>query len=311
MKIIDLAAGRETAALPEQAVFLLGCFDGVHRGHRALFQAAEDVPHRAVVVHTFETLPKTEGCRLTDNGEKCRLFREYGADYAVFEDFEAVREMEGETFLRERIGCFAPAGFVCGFNYRFGKNASCTAEELVRFAGSEGLYARILPPCTVEGRIVSSTAIRQAVEGGNMPLAEALLGRPYAVTAEVLHGNRIGHTIGFPTVNQRLPEGKVSPPRGVYSCTVTIPEGETVGGVCNIGSRPTVNEDETDVTLETHLFGFSGDLYGKTVTTAFRERIRPEVKFDSLEALKRQIEADTEAARRSLARIKTEELHEA
>lgn len=299
MKILDLASGGEAAVLPENAVFLLGCFDGVHRGHRALFDeaAGERLP---VCVYTFFSLPKTENRLLTDNAEKCRLFRLYGADYAVFEDFEDVRSLDGGTFLRTLGERFRPAGYLCGYNYRFGKDAAWCAEDLVRFAEAEGRFARVLPPCTVNGRTVSSTAIRQAVEEGDMPLAASLLGRPYSVTSEVLHGNELGRTIGHPTVNQRLPEGKIQPPRGVYSCTVSLPDGRSFGGVCNIGSRPTVNDDENDVTLETYLFGFSGDLYGQVITVSFRERIRPEIRFDSLSDLKKQIEADEAAALLSL-----------
>ena len=310
MKIIDLAAGNEVSSLPEKAVFLMGCFDGVHRGHRALFREAESAPHSAVCVHTFASLPKTEHHWLTDTAEKLRLFRAYGADYAVLEEFEEVRALDGGAFFRERLERFDPAGLICGFNYRFGRNASGTSDDLAHLAQESGRYIRILPPCTVNGLTVSSTAIREAVETGDLGLAEAMLGRPYSVTSEVLHGCELGRTLGFPTLNQRLPEGKVSPPRGVYTCTVRLhPEkalsakDAELGGMGCLGSRPTVNADANDVTLETHLFGYSGNLYGATVTTFFREYLRPEVKFGSLSELREQLRADSANARRRLAKL--------
>jgi riboflavin kinase/FMN adenylyltransferase len=148
--------------------------------------------------------------------------------------------------------------------------------------------------------MISSTSLRRLIEVGDVSLAAHRMGRPYSVTAPVLHGKRIGHSLGFPTVNQRIPADKVMPAFGVYACKVRIPDGsgETSlkNGVCNIGCRPTVNGDQSDVTMETYLFDYEGDLYGEIITVSLCKRLRGECRFSSKEELSRQIARDKSEA---------------
>ena len=304
---------RAAEAVPAGAVFALGHFDGVHRGHRALFDEArrlseELFPAAPVVAWSLSGLDR--GGFLTTDGEKCRFFRLFGADCAVFEDFSEIRDMPGDRFFRERLrGPFSPAAVVCGFNFTFGRGASSGPRDLCRMAEEAGIRAAVCPPVTEEGVPVSSTRVREAVRAGRMEEAAALLGHPYMVRGPVLHGHALGRTIGIPTLNQRLPEGKIAPPRGVYASLVLYrdPDGRpvTAPGISNLGSRPTVNGDADDVTLETHLEIDCGDLYGAEVTVWLGKFLRPERKFASVDALKTAIAADSEAARPARERLKS------
>ncbi len=302
--ITYLASLEAVSSVPSGAVFILGHFDGVHRGHRALLTEAERMTEAAgrgvpPAVWTLSGLFK--GGALTTETDKLRLLGRYGAGWAATDDFSEIRSMSGEDFFRERILVHSPAGVVCGYNFTFGRGASCGAAELSRMAADAGIACAVLPPVEVNGAPVSSSEIRRLVEAGTMEEAAALLGRPWSVSGRVLHGHEIGRTMGFPTVNLRLPGGMVNPPRGVYAAMVRWErDGVSVlsGGVSNLGSRPTVNGDGDDVTLETHLFDNPGDLYGADITVWLLRFLRPERKFASVEELREAIAHDGEAARR-------------
>ena len=296
--------------MPQGSVFLLGYFDGVHRGHRALINRAADCAEgkRPVVVWTFESLPKGE--LLTDNEEKRHLFAEYGVDYVVYEDFDSLKDLDGRTFFDEVIlRCHHPSAVVCGYNFRFGRRAAWSAHDLCRFAEESGVECAVVSAELAEpdGVPVSSTAIRNAIVAGDVQTAAELLGRRYSVALPVVHGKAIGRTIGHPTINQMIPAGRISPARGVYSCIVEFTDKSGVrqcrGGVCNIGSRPTVNRDESDVTLETYILDYSGDLYDLTIRTFFLEKLRDERKFSSVDELAEQIRRDEERAAESIRRL--------
>jgi len=294
--------------VPESAVILLGCFDGVHLGHLALLKEAQRLADNRHPIAVWVIGKSSHDC-LTTPEEKCRIFAENGAHVLVTEEFEEIRNMTGGEFFGSHILSHHPYAVVCGFNFRFGAKASSDAGDLRAMAEKNGIRCSVVPPMTVNGITVSSTAIRNAVHEGDLPTASLLLGRNLSYTSTIVHGKQLGRTISHPTVNQRIPKGKISPPYGVYSCyAVFEKDGITItkGGVCNIGSRPTVNDDTGDVTLETYLFDFSGDLYGVTVTTYLVEMLRKEQRFDSLDALKQQIERDEETARASLRSRRTD-----
>ena len=309
MQMIHCLSG-ETAAVPQGSVFLLGYFDGVHRGHRALIDCAADCAagERPIVVWTFERLPKGE--LLTDNDEKRALFAEYGVDYVVYEDFDSLKDLDGRTFFDDVIvRRHHPYAVICGYNFRFGRRAAWSADDLCRFAEESGVECAVVPEERTEpdGVPVSSTAIRNAIVAGDVQMAAELLGRRYSVTLPVVHGKAIGRTIGHPTINQIIPAGRISPARGVYSCIVEFTDKSGVrqcrGGVCNIGSRPTVNRDESDVTLETYIFDYAGDLYSLTIRTSFLEKLRDERKFSSVDELAEQIRRDENRAVESIRRL--------
>lgn len=297
-------------AVPKGAVVMLGYFDGFHRGHMALCDAAYEIKQRknaaCVMLWTFDHLAK--GKAITNNAEKAEAFFSYCPRFAdegfqvekavVFEEFSAVSHMTGEAFVTDVLkGQLEALAVVCGFNFRFGHKGSCGADDLLRYCNSLGMECCVVPPVSAEGVTVSSTELRRLIERGEVDLAARRMGRPYSVTGPVVHGKRIGHSLGFPTMNQRIPGDKVTPAFGVYACQVRISDSaELKNGVCNIGFRPTVNGDERDVTLETYLFDYDGDLYGETITVFLCKRLRGEVRFSCVEELSRQIARDKESA---------------
>ncbi len=309
MQIFRLASAAPSLCdtVPEGAIFLLGCFDGVHVGHKALLEQAAALAEkddRPVVVWSLESSHKAsaEQGLLTTWEEKLALLASMGARYVIRERFEDIRSLDGQDFFRSRIAQpFSPYGVVCGENFRFGKGASCSAADLAVFAEEKGIRCAVLPLRREENsQIISSTRIRHLLLEGNADRAHALLGRPYSVTAPILHGKALGRTMGFPTVNQQIPAEKVVPAYGVYACTVTFEKDgkeHTLMGVCNAGSRPTVNGDRANVNLETYILDFSDDLYGVSVTTRFYHRIRGEVTFEDVPSLFGQIRRDAEEAR--------------
>lgn len=303
MQIIDLRNNR-IADLPCGCAIAFGFFDGVHVGHRQLITAARSIAgDRPVATWTFDGMPKLpRGAHLTTKSEKCAALADCGADYVIFEDFDSVRSMSGREFFEKRIAqLLFPSAVVCGYNFRFGERASCTAAELEKFAKSHGIGCAVVPEVTLGGSPVSSSAIRELVRAGDMLSAARILGRPYSLTGEVSHGRRIGTKIGHPTANLHFPEDKLIPPRGVYSCTVRSAEdGWLKYGVCNIGSRPTVNDDTCDVTLEVYVFDHEGELYGREITVSLVELLRTEKRFNSLDELRAQITLDADNAKTSL-----------
>ena len=304
MQILSLPAMTPVVSCPGGGVWVLGFFDGVHSGHQALLAAAGFLAEQTdcfTGVWTFDALPKASEL-LTDSAERAKLLGEYGVQWLVTESFGTVSHLSGETFFREvLLEQFAPSAIVCGFNFRFGAQGACSAEDLMRWGKDAGVRVHVVPPCRQGERPVSSTWIRSLVREGDMETAAELLTRPYSIRGTVEHGKALGRKLGFPTANLRLPEQKTAPAGGIYACTVRFTDtgGQlcTRMGVCNIGSRPTVNGDAADITVETWILDFSGDLYGRTLEISFARKIRDEKRFDSLEALKEQVYRDADAVR--------------
>ena len=213
-------------------------------------------------------------------------------DFVVFADFPSVRDFSPEHFIKtvlvEQCHCI---GAVCGFNYRFGKDASGNVEHLRRVLNAPVV---VQSEINVDGSTVSSTLIRRLIHRKDMESAAKLLGLPYCFTAPVLHGKKLGRAMGIPTINQNLPEKMLIPPHGVYVTDCMI-DGKVYRGVSNIGVHPTV-DDGARVNCETFLLDFSDEIYQKEVEVSFLKFLRPEQKFQSLEALREQIKADIKAA---------------
>ena len=287
-------------------VWVLGFFDGVHRGHRALINAAREMAGDGYVgIWTFRTLPKAKEL-LTTPDEREALLRQAGADTVHFADFETVHAMDGEAFFRDELCAkLRPAGLVCGFNFRFGYRGGAGADDLAEWGREAGIPVRVLPAAESDGRVISSTWIRQLVAEGDVERAAQLLTQPYTIRGVVEHGRHLGHTLGFPTVNLRLTPGKVAPKLGIYAARVRFPDGDTMRelpGVCNIGSRPTVNNDTGDVTVETYIIGCTADLYDARIAVSLYRYLRGEIRFPSLDALSRQIGHDAEETARYFAK---------
>lgn len=297
MTIYKLPECTPVASLPEGAVLCLGNFDGVHRGHQRLFDCAREMKDAkeasAACAWTFTSVAKAGSpvsC-LTDICAKLRLFAEYGLDYAVFEDFSDVCDMSAEHFVSSYL-CkgLSAAGVICGFNFRFGKGGEGNCDLLSSLAEENGIFCNVIDAVLSDGEVISSTLIREYITSGNISGAAKLLGHPFSIEFPVLHGKELGRTMGIPTINQSFPEGHIIPCMGIYACTCYV-NGEIYLGVANVGVRPTVSSAGT-VNCETHIINYSGDLYGKEIRVEFYERLREEMKFDCVDALRRQIRID-------------------
>ena len=278
----------------------LGCFDGVHLGHQAVIQAAQgESCERTVFTFADGRTVKSGAPRLMTFEEKCRLLERQGTVHLIAPPFEAVRTYEPQRFFHEVLrGTLGAEVIACGENYRFGKNAAGTADTMRHLCERDGIICHIVPPVMVDGRVISSSRIRQALADGCVEQAGDMLGRRFSYEFEVVHGRERGRTLGTPTINQFFPEGFLMPRRGVYA-SMTEWEGRIYGSVTNIGVKPTVG---SPVPLsETWIAGFSGDLYGQRVRVSLISFLREERRFASLEELKQAILHDEAAARRLAA----------
>lgn len=294
---------REISAIAanKNVSIVLGFFDGVHRGHMRLIEEARD-GNSFTAVRMFTALPKA-GVLLTTTEEKLALLEKAGVDAVIFDDFSQLHDMSGRDFFEKCVLSLSPSVVVCGYNYRFGKGAAWSTDELKKFCEEHSISCSAVDEYRFDGMTVSSSAIRSLIAEGDMIKANSLLGRMYSVTDKIKHGKQLGRTIGFPTINQRPVKHKALPKEGIYSSVnrFTISgEEHSFAGVCNIGFRPTVNRDENDITLETYIMDFSGDLYSESVTTYFAERLRGEIRFPSVEALREQIARDADHAKESI-----------
>lgn len=293
---------------PRGAVVSIGMFDGVHLGHQAIL-AANVTRARALgavpTVVTFRRHPKIlllgrAPRTLTTLEHRLELFDRAGIEHAVALSFDAeLRGMPAAEFVsRIAVEGLGVRSFVLGFDSKFGRDRGGTPESLREL----GFDVEIAPKVVVQGRPVSSTAIREAVELGDLSAAAAMLGRPVSVFGRVVHGASLGARIGFPTANLNLHEG-LHPPPGVYACRVRpVGAGKVHAGVTNIGFRPTVSaEPPRRPQVEVHLLDFEGDLYGQRIELEFVAFLRGERRFSGVDELAAQIGRDVVAARERLA----------
>ena len=295
----------------KERVIALGFFDGVHLGHAALLQrTVEEAAARGVApaVFIFDRVPKEVitgiPCPLINSPDDRRglVRRLYGIKDVIMVPFDdEMRTTSWEDFVTEiLLKRYHAVHLVAGHDHHFGHKNQGSPELLMAKCAELGLDCDIIPKVEVLGTTVSSTYIRRLVELGQVERAAEFLGHPHVLTQEVRHGHRIGRTIGVPTVNLTVPPKVLVPSHGVYATKVHLPDGTSYMGVTNVGTRPTVNNG-TNVTVEAWLLDFDGDLYGQNVRVEFHHRLRDEVRFDSLDALKAQIRSDAEATRRFFA----------
>jgi riboflavin kinase/FMN adenylyltransferase len=298
----------------ERGVVTIGNFDGLHVGHQAIMkivvERARDLGGEAAA-YTFEPHPRKVlrpddalGL-LTTLDQKLELFEAAGLDRVVVEPFDAsFAKLSPEEFVRGVIHArLGPREVYVGYDFRFGRDREGSMRTLTELGPHLGFSVTIVPEVTVGERDVNSTRVRGLLAEGSVADAAVLLGRPYAVRGTVVEGDRRGRTLGFPTANLD-PENEILPAIGVYAGTVAVLGGEGVRGerrpaVTNVGRRPTVKE-RGSVRVEAHLLDFDGDLYGQRVEVTFEHHLRDEQRFPDLEALKRQIAEDREAARKRL-----------
>jgi riboflavin kinase/FMN adenylyltransferase len=300
-------------ALPDHAlkgaVVAIGNLAGVHRGHRAVIAAAlarADSLRRPAAALTFEPHPRSvfrpdEALfRLTDERAKLRLLAATGLNGAMVLRFDAaLAGLSAEDFVaRILVERFAVAGVAIGFDFHFGLNRAGSPAYLAAQGARHGFTVDIVPRFEDEGRPVRSGPIRAALAAGRVVEAAELLGYPWFVSAEVVHGDKRGRELGYPTANLRL-DPACGLKHGVYAVRVGLGE-RRYDGVANFGRRPMF--DQGTVLLEAFLFDFSGDLYGEVIDVAFIDWIRPELKLDSVDALVRRMDEDSALARAALAR---------
>jgi riboflavin kinase / FMN adenylyltransferase len=290
------------------AVVAIGNFDGVHRGHRAVIAAAlarAKALSRPAAALTFEPHPRRffrpnePLFRLTDERAKLRLLAATGLSGAIVLRFDAaLASLSAHDFItRVLLARFAVAGVAIGFDFHFGLNRAGSPDYLAAQGAKLGFAVDIVPRFEDAGRPVRSGPIRAALAAGRIAEANTLLGYPWFVSAKVIHGDRRGRELGYPTANMRL-DPDCGLKHGIYAVRVGVGE-RRYDGVASFGRRPMF--DQGTVLLEVFLFDFAGNLYGETIDVAFLEWIRPERTFDSVEDLVRRMNEDAKLARAALA----------
>ncbi|MDR1619518.1 MAG: bifunctional riboflavin kinase/FAD synthetase [Clostridiales bacterium] len=284
------------------AVVALGMFDGMHIGHRTLLMRAVEraLEINAVsMAHSFINHPRSvfanaPGLLMTAR-EREACMRALGVNDVVMEDFtRPIAALSPRAFVERMRESFSMRVVAVGFNYTFGHKGEGTPQTLCALGAEYGFAVEVIAPVEAGGAPVSSTRVRELIENGRMREANAMLINPYALSGTVRPNRRIGATLGFPTANILPPEEKVLPRAGVYVSRITC-GAETYRAVTNVGDNPTVNGQF--ITVESHLIGFDGDLYGKRITVEFLDFIRPERRFLDKAALKGQIARDTAHAK--------------
>ena len=278
--------------LPDKTAVALGTFDGVHLGHRAVIEKVVNSPYKKVAV-TFllppkSVLDKSTGVITSAHGKK-ELLKNCGIEQVEFLDFNACRDMAPLEFLNDLKKKYNCALISCGFNYRFGKDGAGDTALLADFCQKNGIELFVAEPVCENGTVVSSSLIREELKNGRVEAVERLCGYNFGFSAEIIHGDARWRTIGFPTVNKMYPSELIKVKFGVYKSRITV-GGQEYNGITNIGVRPTFKTDY--VSAETHIIGFSGDVYGQLADLRLVKFIREEKKFHSLDELKQAINND-------------------
>lgn len=278
----------------------IGFFDGVHTGHRFLFaQLCSEGKARGLdpLIITFDTHPRTVlqsdfvPQLLTSFAERKALLDSYGEVLVL--PFEKIRPLTAEGFLRFLHDSFGVSVLLMGYDHRFGSDKLRKASDYRKVGEECGVEVLTMREFMNGEWHVSSTEIRLALQNGNIAVANELLGRPWSLRGNVVHGNGLGRTLGFPTANIRPDDPyKIIPKAGVYAVEVQGDSIQWTKGICNIGTNPTVGNSQT--TIEVHIPSFSGDLYGQSLEIRFLRFMREERQFDNLETLRRQIKADVD-----------------
>jgi riboflavin kinase/FMN adenylyltransferase len=291
-----------SAATTEHGV-AIGVFDGVHRGHLAVFRALEEASEgRPLAALTFSTHPdaivpgRTAPLALTTMERRLELFEDAGIETVAIIDFtpETMRLTPEEFVERYLVAGLDASAVAVGQGFRFGHEAAGTVDTLRLLGQRHGFTIVATPIVEVHGTEVRSSTIRAAVSSGGVALAARMLGRPFEIEGDVRPGDHRGRTIGVPTANVTMPGGFVRPAGGVYAVLATV-DGVTYAGVCNVGTRPTFGGGPE--IIEVHLLDQDVDLYGRDVRVEFIDRIRDERTFPSVDALVAQIHDDIDRAR--------------
>lgn len=296
--------------LEEPTAVTLGKFDGLHRGHELLMHTVLEYSRNynvASVAFTFDMPPQNRveeiiASVLTTNEEKQYIFEKQGIDYLIECPFtQEVMSMEPKAFIAWISKVLQMKFVVVGDDFRFGHKRAGDYHTLQQYEEEFGYKTIVLDKLKDSNRDISSTYVREKIADGNIKKANQLLGYKYFIKSEILHGRKLGRTIGIPTINMILPSNKLLPPNGVYVTEVLV-DGKTYMGVTNVGCKPTVSS-ENIVGVETYIDEFNQDVYGEKIVVSFIDFIRPEQKFANVEELKAQMMSDIKVARKCYKNI--------
>jgi riboflavin kinase/FMN adenylyltransferase len=295
--------------LLSKACVTIGAFDGVHLGHQAIVRRLVNEARQAhcpSVVLTFFPHPgavlgkNTGAFYLTTADERAGFLADLGVDLTVTLEFTPqMAQQTAETFMQQVVARLHPQKMIVGHDFSLGRNRQGNIETLRALGLHQDYEVDVIPPVTLDGEIVSSSRVRKALENHDIALAARLLGRWYTVSGSVTYGDRRGGKLGIPTANLDYPPDRLIPPKGVYATWARLGE-ERIASVTNIGVHPTFDNGLLVPKIEAHLLDFSGDLYASNLIIDFVQFIRPEKKFDSVNALLEQINQDIETARETL-----------
>ena len=303
---------RSIAEFPrlQHLVATVGTFDGVHLGHREIIKRLNAVAHEAngkSLLITFDPHPRhvvdptgDEVRLLTQTEEKIYLLRKTGIDYLLIIPFDqAFASLTFDQFVTDILaGSLGIKHLIVGYDHAFGRNREGNFNRLLELGNELGFTCEQIDERRVDNEIISSTRIRSYLADGDVEHANHLLGHPFFIFGEVVLGNRLENKLGFPTINLgHFAKHKLIPAMGVYASRIDL-DGEIYYGMTNVGVRPTL--DASDLTIETHIFGFDRDIYGETLTVDLISLLRKDIKFSDLESLKKQLMTDKEAAQRAL-----------
>ncbi len=304
-----MAVFYDTDLLPKfkKAVVTIGTFDGVHLGHLVILnevaRQAREIGGESILV-TFEPHPRKllypdQSIQIiTPLDEKIQLVTKAGIDHVVVAPFtmDFAKLSAREYITQFLIRLFDPEFIIIGYDHHFGHDRTGDIELLKELQPAHRYQVIEIPAQLIQEAAVSSTKIRKALKDGEVAEASEMMGRPYSLTGIVVEGKRLGRTLGFPTANLRpISSDQIIPSIGIYAVKVEF-EGQLLPGMLSIGYNPTVSNDNI-INIEVHLLQFDGDLYGKRLTLQFVERLRDELKFDSLEALRQQLIEDQKATK--------------
>ncbi len=293
---------RELREIPNLSL-ALGLFDGVHVGHQAVIECAVDYArsvYTSSAIVTFNQNPHSYLNEITPKyiltlDDKYKYLEELGIDYVIELDFAQICNMSPNEYLENvLVKYFSPMAISTGFNHKFGNARTGTVKFLSDNQDRYGYVFFATPPQAIWGDIISSTSIREFIKSGSTDMAATMLGRKFSVVGNVIKGRELGRTIGYPTANIIYPLDIIEPPYGVYDVDVQIEDQPPRKGIANFGVSPTVSDDGIAI-LEVYILNFDGDLYDKQIRVFFNNMVRREIKFDSLDDLKTQIDFDIQA----------------
>ena len=295
----------------QRPVITSGVFDGVHLGHQEIIKRVIDiatsVDGESTVVtfwpHPKEILKKDDSLKLINSiEEKLELLEKYGIGHVVLIPFTPeFSKLSSKKYISDiLVAKLHVSNLIIGYNHHFGHDRLGDFEQILQYAATYKFTARLLTPISVNNVNISSTLIRKALHEGDIETANRYLGYQYQLSGNVIVGNKIGRTIGYPTANVKvLHNFKIIPKPGVYAIWVKI-DKTVYPGMLNIGFRPTLNETTPQLSIEAHIIGFQGDIYGKEISLFFQSRIRDEVKFSGLDQLTKQLDNDREVVSKIL-----------